>query len=754
MKRKLPAWLLPGLIFLLAFALRLIYLVQQSRNNPIFSTPILDAQMHDEWARRIAAGDVIGTEVFFRAPLYYYFLGLVYFVFGHHIFTALLVQSVIGSLSAVLVYFLARKIFPPPAAAIAGLLAAGYWIFIYFDNELLISVLIVFLDLALMISLLRAEERPSRSRWFLAGALLGLSAVARPNVLLFAPFVPFWLFLVRRGEWAAKKIAWFSVLFAAGAAAAIAPVTLRNYLVGRDFVPIASQGGVNFYLGNNPDSDGVTAIVPGTRGDWKGGYYDTRRIAEEARGRKLKPSEVSDYWTEQAFRFIRERPGGYLKLLARKFYLFWQARELVNDKSIYFFRRYSGLMKLPLPGFGLVAPLGLVGMILAHRRHWRKTSLAVFFVFAYMTSFVLFFVNARYRVPVIPFLIVFAAYALVWFYERFRRREFRPLAKALAVLLALGVFVYSGDYTVFPVRRGFVFPEFAQAHHILARAYERRGRLEEAEKECREALRLGPELPEVHACRGDVFRKNKKYGDAEKEYLRALEMNPLLLNARINLGGIYGLQGKPEAAMEQYRHALSIEPDNAVVNNNLGTVLLTAERLPEAEACFRRALAGDPAFSPAWKNLAEVYRRQERRNEEADARRKYFTLVPEDTENGLRLGSLFYQLGRKEEAKAAFRQVLKISPEDPSALNNLGFLYVEEGINREEGISLIKRALARKPDEPAFLDSLGWAYHKKGDFEEALKYLRQAIKLAPDNPRFQQHLKEVSETSQPSSVRD
>ncbi len=83
----------------------------------------------------------------------------------------------------------------------------------------------------------------------------------------------------------------------------ILPVTLANTLSG-DFVLIASQGGVNFYIGNNPESDALRAVVPGTRTDWWGGYNDAIFMAEEALGRKLKPSEVSRYWYGRGLEFL------------------------------------------------------------------------------------------------------------------------------------------------------------------------------------------------------------------------------------------------------------------------------------------------------------------------------------------------------------------------------------------------------------------------------------------------------------------
>lgn len=94
--------LIPLLIFTLAFTVRLVYLVQM-RDNPTFSCPQMDADYHDRWARQIAAGDWVGREVFFRAPLYPYFLGALYAVYGPNYVQVRLVQFLLGALTCALI---------------------------------------------------------------------------------------------------------------------------------------------------------------------------------------------------------------------------------------------------------------------------------------------------------------------------------------------------------------------------------------------------------------------------------------------------------------------------------------------------------------------------------------------------------------------------------------------------------------------------------------------------------------------------
>ena len=117
------------LIFLTAYVIRLAYIIEISE-QPYFTAPAVDAQYHDEWAMDIAGGKLFYDEPFFRAPLYPYLLGTVYFIFGHDYFIARIIQALIGAFSCVLIYFLGKKIFSKRVGIISGfgrrIAAPGY----------------------------------------------------------------------------------------------------------------------------------------------------------------------------------------------------------------------------------------------------------------------------------------------------------------------------------------------------------------------------------------------------------------------------------------------------------------------------------------------------------------------------------------------------------------------------------------------------------------------------------------------------
>jgi tetratricopeptide (TPR) repeat protein len=612
-------------IFLLALAVRLVYLWQM-RSSIFFDAPMMDAQYHDQWAQAIIAGKDFTGGVFFRAPLYPYFLALVYRVFGHDYLAARLVQFLIGSFSCVLVYFLAKRIFNRRTAVIAGVAASLYGVLIYFDGELLIPVLLVFLDLVLILSLLWADGKPSYARWGVCGAVLGLSALARPNVLLVGAAILVWMILRSSGkeETARSKPLLLAGCFVLGAILIVSPATIRNYVKGHDLVLIASQGGMNFYIGNNSHSDGASAILPGARTTWWGSYDDAREMAEKASGRSLKPSQVSRYWYIQGLRFVTGKPFAFLELMAKKFVLFWNGNELSNNRDFYFFARSTPILKLLIwrgiiyfP-FGLIVPLAILGIFFSHRER-KKVVVLEIFLFFYMLSIILFFVTARYRVPLIPICILFFAYAVDRLILQIKRRRYFEFLKYAGVFLLICI----------PVNLripGYSESNPGQAHYALGVTF---------------------------AERGDMVR-------AEEEYQAALSFDPAISEAYVNLGSIYGDRGDHQRSLEYYRTALKMGADSALVLFNIGIEYYNQGLMNQAGENFESSLAMRDDNPQAHYLLGETYGRMQMPEE---AIKQYQYAIRQDSSYAMpyyRLGMIYNQMRDRQKAIDNLEEFLRL----------------------------------------------------------------------------------------------
>jgi Tfp pilus assembly protein PilF len=601
-------------LFVLAFGVRLIYLLQ-IQSSPMFDTLSMCAEYHDQWAQMILQGEDLHQGVFFRAPFYAYFLALVYKIFGHGYFWSRLIQFLIGSLSCILVYLLGKRVFNDRTGRIAGVVAALYGILIYFEGELLIPVLLVPLDLLALLALFWTSEEPSPGRWAICGGLLGLSAIARPNILLVGAVLVIWIVLTYRGK--AGKVGSKSILYAGffvlGAVLVISPVTLRNYLKGNDFVLIASQGGMNFYIGNNPRSDGASAVLPGARSTWWGLYEDGKRFAEAETRRSLKPSQISRFWYAKAMKFLVKEPFSSLWLMAKKFALFWNGNELSNNRDLYFFARSAPLLKLLIWRFviyfpfGLIAPLALVGIILSHKNSKEVLLLEIFLV-VYMLSVVLFFVTARYRVPVIPVLILFSAYALDRFISMIKKGKTTELAKYLLVFLII----------LIPVNLeipGYSSENPGQAHYALGSVYSEKGDRVRAAEEFEKAIYYNPNLAEAYVNLGSIYGDQGEHELALQYYEEALEKGADSAFVLYNLGIEYQNQGLFDQAQEKYELSLSLRDENPKVHYLLGEIYLKKGMLQEAKAEYEKTLRDDPLYALAFYRLGVILHRMGEREE-------------------------------------------------------------------------------------------------------------------------------------------
>src|SRR5262249_12558516 len=156
-----------------ALTVRLVHLWLMHR-APVFSVLMGDARGYDEWARRIAGGDWLGTDVFYQAPLYPYSLGAVYTTFGHSLLAAPIVQAGVGATSCLLLGLAAERVFSRRAGWVAGLGLALYAPAVFFDALIQKTVLDVFFVCLAMWILTRLIESPASARvWLGLGLAVG-----------------------------------------------------------------------------------------------------------------------------------------------------------------------------------------------------------------------------------------------------------------------------------------------------------------------------------------------------------------------------------------------------------------------------------------------------------------------------------------------------------------------------------------------------------------------------------------------------
>jgi len=439
-------------LFGLGLLLRVVHLIT-IRELPFFTYLILDPRMYDEWATRIVAGAWLGDRPFFQDPLYAYLLAVIYRVAGHDYVWVVAFQGVLGATVAPLLYRAAQPWFGRAVAATAGGIAALYLPSIYYEGMILKTGLGVFLVAAVLTLLSRACIRGGRLRWFVTGLTLGLACLARGNLILTVPLLALWVLFdpnagsrvpLRRFGSSVSRVA--AAMLLLGAVSVLGPTSLRNRVVGEEWILTTSNAGQNFYIGNNPDNlSGRYEKVPFVDANPKHEERGFAREAEARTGRKMTPSEVSRFWFAESWRWIRANPLDGLSLAWRKLRVYWGAFEVPDNLDYYLYRESAPVLRLPLPGFGWVAPLGLLGAgLLLRTRGWPRA--LILFVALYSASVIAFFVFSRFRMPMMPAIFVLAGYAAVELVRRARSavadRSVRvAMTIPVAVLIALMAFV-------------------------------------------------------------------------------------------------------------------------------------------------------------------------------------------------------------------------------------------------------------------------------------------------------------------------
>jgi len=609
-------------VVLVALVIRVIY-VLQVRSSPLFSHPILDSEVHDGWARAIVAGKDIFTGAYFKAPLYPWFLAAVYKLGGPGYLVPRLVQAVMGSLSCGLVYLVGREAFGRATGALAGLAAATFWVLVYFDAELLLEPLSVFLNLLALWLILRAARRGTGLSWLVAGLVLGLSAINRPNVLVFMPLVALWIVFIYRARLRLGLLR--AAVFGVGCSIPILPITIRNWVVGHDFVLIASQAGPNFYIGNNPESDGMSARVPGARTSWFGGFQDWTSLAEQETGRKLKPSEVSKFFFEKAWDFMRHRRRAALNLMLAKFQLFFYEWEIPNNKDLFFFTKHYTPIAAYLPlRSGMVLSLGVVGLLLSLGRARRLFPLWAFAV-VYSATVIAFFVCSRFRVPVMPMFILFAAYFVVRWWRYLKAKDWGAAAGwgIVAYLAWAGVNRGVPDQ----VKRMYEARSYCQVGVALAQE----GRLDAARAAYRQALEVDPQCTDAEVNLGHSALQQNNFDEAIRYFRDVLKNNPGA-DVHEHLAKALGYKGRWGEAIEVLRTGLAAYPGYLDLKRKLAFVLATCP--------IRRYRDGSEAV-----RLAESVR-------------DFGSEIPETYDT---LGVAYAEVGRFGDAIAAARHALRLA---------------------------------------------------------------------------------------------
>ena len=694
-------------IFITAFIVRFIYL-HQIQTIPLFYNLGGDPLTYDLWAQRIVAGDWLGWGVFYQAPLYPYFLAGLELILGHNLWSVRIVEITLGAAACSLVYIAGRDLLSAKTGIVAGLLLAFYAPAIFYSALIDKTAIDLFLVALLLVFLGKNSLSLKGTAALPIGVTLGLLALSRENALIWVLPISSWFWLRTDVRKRLHSLAWF----AAGLCLVLLPIGSRNFKSGGEFTLTTSQAGANFFIGNNPYADGTYASVRTATGDHQFEEAEATELAEQLVGHPLSPAEVSRFWFQRSWEYIRSQPLSWMRLLLRKWFLTWNIREIEDSDDFYIYQQWSPLLKTLGRGgnFSVLAGLAAAGCIFTWRQ-WRKVWLLYLMVGSFAFGVALFYVFGRYRYPMIPFLALFAGAAIAEAQPLFKQHQYKTL------LVAASAFALSAAFTYFPIPVS--LSPSAEGYNNLGRAYEVKGEHDFAVRNAQQALRVDPNYGVAHFNLGNVYANLGRRMEAIHEYRDAIRILPRFVEPRIYIARDLASMGDTAAAMAEYREVLRIRP-TPDAHADLGSILASQGKFDEAIEHYRAAVRLDGSAVQLRLSLALLLIKRGRLDEAAEDYRQLIRMNPTLAEAHNNLGLILASKGKVDSAIEEYREAIRLKPDFALAHTNLGDALVIEG-RSDEAISHFKKALELDPNLVSAGSSLNKALNQSPSSAAASK---------------------------------
>jgi tetratricopeptide (TPR) repeat protein len=336
-------------------------------------------------------------------------------------------------------------------------------------------------------------------------------------------------------------------------------------------------------------------------------------------------------------------------------------------------------------------------------------------------------------------------------------------------------------------------PEDAQTYVRMAEIYRRNGNFDEAlaslnkaQSMVQDSIEVPYQIAAVQQAQGNFEEAAKTLKDLldktekpDNSYTQGEKTNRAVFLER--LGSIYRDMSNTQAALDTFRRMLTLGDENAVRGyQQIIDTYREAKQWPQATAAAKEAvqklpkdrglkmvlasqladsgdvesalnqvkgmLKGTADDREVYIALSQMYSRLKRWPEAEEAIKKAEELSTKDDDKQYATfvqGSIYERQKKYDQAEEAFKQVLAHDPQNAMTLNYLGYMLADRGVRLEEALKYIKEAVKMDPANGAYLDSLGWVYYKLGNYDLAEENLSKAVQRTPNDPTVQEHLGDV-----------
>jgi len=536
------------IIMLLALGVRIIFLAQIS-DSPFFNLNIIDEYTYSDHARVLAENGEIREGFFWQGSFYPFFLAAVYRLAGTSIQTVKIIQIIIGSLTAALVYLLGEKVFGRKTGITAALIITFCGPMLIFESKLLATCWASLFSVLLVLLFIRADKKKSTGNYLALGICCGLAIITRANFIFFISPALILLFInLSRSQMKPSMIALKAAALTGAIVLILIPVSTLSYRTNSNFNPLPQSSSLNIYLGNNPNTARTLMIRPGM--EWR------ELIREPSVNGAATNREKREYFSRQVREYVASRPLHFLAGLGWKTVQFFSSRELPRNIDPYIERKFSSLYSILIwkkGGFGFPFGIILILAIIGLAKYGRTSGKYLWlFLVLYPVSIAAVFVASRYRVPYIPILAVPAAAGITAIAEMISRTDYRRMisSASMAGLIALAV-TAPGPFAV-----------------------------EEHDYES-----------EMYCNAGFVLYRENRLSEAAGYLEKSLDIRPGYSKANKYMGLLLSRMNRTDQAVDYFRKALKAKPESRFINYYLGVNLLETGRHSEAIPLLEKSFA-------------------------------------------------------------------------------------------------------------------------------------------------------------------
>lgn len=233
-----------------------------------------------------------------------------------------------------------------------------------------------------------------------------------------------------------------------------------------------------------------------------------------------------------------------------------------------------------------------------------------------------------------------------------------------------------------------------------------------------------------HYQQGISYHDKGRLSNAERAYKKAIKIDSKFAEAHNNLGNVYLDQGRLKEAYNTYLKALKLLPAHPVILNNVGNALQLQGENEKSLSWFKKAISQDSKHVDAYCNLGNALRALERYGEATAAYSRVLEINPDRAEAHYNLGIVLLELRQLNSAINCFNQALRCNPTDKNTYLELGKAQNLKG-DLDQAVSAFRKALAIDPGNVKCYIQLAHAYSDHGEIDEAISACRKAIEIVP-----------------------